>query len=272
MTARPLIPGIRLLYLAGTGLALGAAFMTYVLTSHTDDYFAWPIAPDISAAFLGGCYCTAVTLLYLSSQATTWVQGRLAAVPVMSISVLLLVATVVHWDKFDHDHFVFWLWLAAYVLVPPVLLFLIFRQLREPGEDPVPARPPAAGTRAGMAVHAFILLMVGAILFFATGTAQDFWPWALTPLTSRAIGAFTIGFGLAAAGGLLEGDLDRLYAPALAYAVLGAAQLIVVARYPDEFDLDAVGWIYLAFFATVLLGGVAVALLARRSNAEVASA
>ena len=70
--------------------------MTYVLTSHTDDYFAWPIAPDISAAFLGGCYSVTVTPLDPSSRATIWVQGRLAAVPALSVSVLLLVATVVH--------------------------------------------------------------------------------------------------------------------------------------------------------------------------------
>jgi hypothetical protein len=33
---------------------------------------------------------------------------------------VLLAATLIHWDSFEHGRFVFWLWLAAYVLVPPV--------------------------------------------------------------------------------------------------------------------------------------------------------
>jgi peptidoglycan/LPS O-acetylase OafA/YrhL len=249
-------------------LALVAAFMTFVLTRRTDDYFAWPIAPEITAAFIGACYLAAVTVLYLSSRATTWVDGRLVVAPVMSISLLLLAATLIDWDKFDQDHFVFWLWLAAYVLVPPVLLVLVLRQLREPGEDPPADRPLPGWARAGLAVAAAVMLAVGAILFFATGLAQDFWPWSLTPLTSRAIGAFIVGFGLAAAAGLREDDLDRLRAPALSSVVLGAAILVAVARYSGQFDFDLAGWIFLGFVATALLCGVRVATLERGVSAK----
>ncbi len=265
MTPRPLIPGIRLLYLAGAGLALGAAFMTFVLTTRTGDYFAWPIAPELTAAFLGACYLAAVALLSLSARAGAWVDGRLAVAPVIVISLLLLIATLIHWDKFEQAHAVFWFWLAAYVLVPPVLTVLVVRQLREPGVDPPPSRPLPGWARAGLALQAAVMIVVGAILFLAPGVAEDFWPWTVTALTSRAIGAFVVGFGVAAAAGLRENDLSRLRAPALSYAVLTAAALIAVGRYGDQFDFDLGGWLFLGFVATALAGAVVAISLALRS-------
>jgi MFS family permease len=264
VSGRPLIRGIRILYAAGAGLALGAAFMTYVLSSRTGDWFSWPIQPELTAAFLGSCYLAAVTLLALSARATRWVDGRIAAAPVMVISLLLLAATLIHWDRFSHDHLVFWLWLAAYVLVPPALAVLVARQLREPGEDPPPERPLPGWARAGLAFQAAVLLVAGAILFFAPGAAQDFWPWALSDLTSQAVGAFVLGFGVAAVAGLRENDMERLRGPALSYAVLGAAALVAVARYSDQFDADPAGVLFLAFTASVLGGGLLMAALGGR--------
>lgn len=268
MEARELILGIRRLYAAGAALALGAAFMTCVITSTTADYFAWPIAPDISAAFLGGCYVAATVLLFLSSRARTWAQARLAAPPVMVISLLLLAATLIHWDRFDHDHLVFWLWLAAYVLVPPALLVLLARQLREPGFDPPARRRLPAWARVGLGVQAGAMLGAGAVLFAAPGTGADVWPWELTPLTSRAIGAFTFGFGIAAVAGVAENDIDRLRPAALSFVALAAAELIAVARYSDQFDLGLAGWLYLGFHASALAGGLAIVVSRSASSSS----
>ena len=240
--------------------------MTFALTSHTDDYFAWPIAPEISGAFLGACYLAATVLLGLSSRAINWVDGRLAALPVIVISLLLLIATLVHWEKFDQDHLVFWLWLAAYVLVPPLLLFLVLRQRQVPGDDPPPEHPLPAWARVGLAGQAAVMVTAGSLLFFAPSVLQDSWPWELTPLTSRAMGAFVFGFGLAAVVGFRENDLDRLRAPAYSYAVFGLAALIAVARYADQFEFDLVGGVFLVFVATVLASGGLIATMGRNSR------
>ena len=260
MNSRPPTREFRFLYLAGAVLALGGAFATYVLTDRTDDYFAWPIAPEITAAFLGACYISAAALLYLSSRAKTWVEARIPPAPVFLISVLLLAATLIHWDRFDQDHVGFWLWLAAYALVPPALVVLVRGQLREPGEDPPRARPLPGWIRAGLALQGAVMLAVGAVLYFAPGLAEDFWPWALTDLTSQAVGAFTIGFGVVAALAVHENDFDRVRLPAISYAVLSVAVLIAVARYWDELDHGLAGWVFIGFTVSALL--VAVASLA----------
>ncbi len=261
---KPLIRELQLLYGAAALLALGAAFMTFVLTEHTADYWSWAIAPPISAAFLGGCYCAAVALLAPLSRAQTWAEGQLAAPPVFAISVLLLATTVLHWDRFDQGHIVFWFWFAAYVLVPPVLLVLVDRQLKVPGQMLGNGHPLPAWARAGLALQTVILLGVGALMFIAPGTAADFWPWQLSDLTSRALGSFIFGFGVNAFVALRVNDLGLSRIPGFAYAVLGAAQLIAVARYSGEFDFGAAGVLYVGLIVAALLGGLAIVYLATR--------
>jgi hypothetical protein len=264
MNSRGLLPELKVLYGAAALLALGAAFMTFVLTTRTADYFAWPIEPPLSAAFLGASYCAAVVGLSAASRARSWAEGRLAAPPVLTISVLLLVATLIHLDRFDKDHAVFWLWLAAYALVPPVLAVLIRRQLRMPGADPVRRTPLPGWAWVGLAVHAATLSGSGLLLFALPGVAADIWPWTLTPLTSQALGSFLLGFGAALVFVLLDNELTRLAVPGVAYAVFGIMQLLAVARYSEHMDFhDAGSWIYVGFFMTVLVMGTALVAAAR---------
>jgi hypothetical protein len=267
MSPRPLLAEFRVLFAAAALLALGAAFMTFVLTTRTAEYFAWPIQPPLSAAFLGASYCAAVAGLSAASRARYWAEGRLAVPPVMTISVLLLAATLMHLDRFDKGHPVFWFWLAAYVLVPPLLVVLVRRQLRLPGGEPPSRAPIPAVARAGLTAHAGLLLGFGSLLFVLPGVAEDIWPWTLTPLTSQALGSFLLGFAAALVFVLRDDEVTRLAAPGVAYAVLGLAQLIAVARYTDDVDFgDPGSWIYVGFFATVLVGGVALAAASRSAT------
>lgn len=257
--------GMSLLYGVAAALALGAALITFVLTEHTADYWSWAISPPISAAFLGGCYLAALTLLGMLSRAETWAEGQLAVAPVMAISLLLLATTLIYWDRFDQSHVVFWFWLAAYVVVPPLLLVLLDRQLKTPGQrygsgDPIPALP-----RLGLAAHTGIMLGIGALMLVAPGYVEGFWPWQLSDLTSRALGSFVLGFGLAALVVLRVNDLALTRAPGITYAVLGAAELIAVARYADDVDMGAAGIIYVLFLASMVVGGLMMLSLASAS-------
>jgi hypothetical protein len=263
---RELSRELKVLYAAAALLALGAAFMTFVLSERTADYWSWAIAPPISAAFLGAGYCGAVVLLAGAARATEWAEGRFPVAPVMAISLLLLAATLIHWDRFDRDHPVFWFWLVAYVLVPPVLAVLVWRQMRAPGQVLGSGVKLPGWARAGLGLHAAVLLGLGAVMFLAPSTARDIWPWALTPLTSRALGSFVFGFGAAAAVAFWQNDLGLLRIPALSYAVLALFQLIAVARYSGEIDFGAAGWVYVAFLASALLGGIAMLAISRHAG------
>ena len=93
---------------------------------------------------------------------------------------------------------------------------------------------------------------------------HSIWPWPLTPLTGRAIGAFLCGFGVAAAFAVRENDLDRLYGSALAWATLGALELLAVALHGDDLTAsDLATAPTSSFFASVLGLGAYGALRGR---------
>jgi hypothetical protein len=97
------------------------------------------------------------------------------------------------------------------------------------------------------------------LLFIAPERSLSLWPWPLTPLTSRAVGAWLLGLGVAAAHARWENDLRRIRAAAAGYIVIGVLQGIALARF-----LDSVAWaepqsaVYLAILASMVVVGVAV--------------
>lgn len=243
-----------------TALAVAALF---IRPETTDRFFAWTIQPPLSAAFLGAAYAAGCTLVVLSLRATAWAHARAAIVTILAFTVLTLVATLAHLDRF---HFglspgiawgAAWFWLAVYVVVPVVMVVLLVLQQRTEGTHPARVRPLPRWLAALLAFQGAVMFVVGLALFVRPGLLGA-WPWPLAPLTSRAIGAWLISFGIAAGAALVEADLTRLRAPALAYLVFAVAELLVVLRYRTAFDWGAApAWLYLAFL--LLVAGTAVA-------------
>jgi len=264
-SGRPLTVGLQRLFWAFAGLALIAGVLLFVLSEHTDDWWSWTITPPLTAAFLGASYWAACVLLAWTARRSSWERARATVVPVALIAVLLLIATLIHLDRFDLDSLFGVFWLTVYILVPPVLVALVWRQLRVPG-DPAPrGEPLPAALRGALALQAAVMLGVGIALYVAPSTADTVWPWTLTPLTARAVGAFVIGFGAAAAHAVVENDVTRFEGAAYAYATLGALELVALARYSDTLHASAVGEAaYFAFAVSVLAVGVSGSLRARR--------
>jgi hypothetical protein len=107
---------------------------------------------------------------------------------------------------------------------------------------------------------------IGAVMFVAPSTAADVWPWALTPLTARAVSAFLIGFAAAALYAVADNRLERFAGAAHAYALLGGLELLAAAIFAGDFDGGARTALYVAFTATVLAAGAAGSLAVRRAQ------
>jgi hypothetical protein len=253
------IPSLRAFFAVAAGLALVAGVLLFVLSEDTDRFFSWTIQPPLTAAFLGAAYWAACVLLAWAARQRSWERARPAVPPVLTIAVLLLVATLVHLDKFDLDSVFGWFWLVVYVVVPPLLIGLLWLQ---PGAQAPPRRDAPAWLRAVLGAQSLAMLAVGVALFVAPTDADSLWPWTLTPLTARAVGAFLVGFGVAAAHASAEADLGRFRGAAAAYAVLGALELVAAARYAEAREP-----LYLAFAASVLAVG-AYGVLARAASAS----
>jgi hypothetical protein len=266
--AAPLRPEVRLglLVLAGWLLVLGGSL--FLLTEQTDRYFSWTIEPPLTAAFLGVLYWSGCLLALLCARDGEWSHTRPLIGPVLTVTVLLLVATLIHLDRFHMDSLTGWLWVILYAGLIPVTMFLVARQRRAGGADPPRTAPFPRWFTWLLAASAVGALAFGAALFVVPDELASVWPWPLTPLTARAIGAWGLGGAVFLALIAREGDWVRARPAMLSVAFFGALELVALARYAGTLDWDAAGaWIYVAFLVGAIAFGASGGLMATRARA-----
>ena len=125
---------------------------------------------------------------------------------VFLFTALTLVATLIHLEKFHlGSEFELitqagtWVWLLVYATVPVAMIIMWIRQLRVHGIDPPLQRPVSRVLRIILIIQATLMIVLGISLFIApVQTGELLWPWKLSALTGRAIGAWLIGIGTAA--------------------------------------------------------------------------
>lgn len=261
-TVKPIAPGMRWLLFAAAVLVFLAGFQLFVLTEHTGTYFSWTIANPMAAAFLGASYWASLSIEALAGRQVAWAHARIAVPAVLVFTVLTLVATLLHLDKFHFGgsftagtQIVTWAWIAIYVLVPLLILIVLAFQARIPGQDPPRSAALPVWIYGALTVQAVGLSGFGVALFAAPAQTAPLWPWKLTPLLAQVTGAWLIGLGVAAAHALAERDARR-FRPAVGSVLLAVLQSIALARYPHLFEWQSPsGIVYLIFLATMLMTG-----------------
>jgi hypothetical protein len=267
---------MRLMLFVASVLVFLVGVQLFVLTEDTDRYFAWTIRPPLTAACLGAAYWASCMMELLASRQASWVQARIAAPAVLLFTTLTLVLTLVHLDRFHlgsgfafGTQFVTCVWIAVYAAVPAAMGILLLAQVRAQGDDPPRRRPLPVWLRVVLGAHAVIMLGLGLAMFVAPAAMLPAWPWPLTTLTARAIAAWLLGLGLAAAHATWENDWDRVAVAAYSYLVLGGLELLAVLRYADSMQWTRpAAWIYVMFMASVLLVGAYGWFAARRSSTQ----
>jgi hypothetical protein len=255
--------GMRLILLAASILVLSAGLDLTFLTEQTATSFAWTIQAFMTAAFLGAGYLASFLLEFLAYREKTWANARVAVPSVFLFTTLTLVATLLHLDKFHLNSPIFsamvaaYLWLAIYIAVPIALLILLIYQIRLQGSTPKRKATLYTGMRLVLVAQGLLMLVTGLILFLFPATASTFWPWALTPLTSRAIGAWLIGIGVIALHMMWENDHQRNRIGYISYAALGILQAVSLVRYAGEVNWSTTSsWIYLIFVISIIPTGL----------------
>ena len=259
-------PGTRATLVAFSGLTLLAFVALFVLADHTERYFAWTIKPAATAAFLGAAYAAGCVLVVLGLRSGRWSRVRTPYVTILVFTVVTLVATLNHLERFHFGaagavaRLAAWFWLAVYVVVPVAMLVMLLLQERR-REGRVPGRQPLPRHLAvPLGLQGAVLLVVGVLLFVAPASAARVWPWTRTALTAQMVAAWLVAFGLASVLILRQADLAEAEISAWAYAVLGALELVVLLRYAGTVRWDApAAWVYVAMGVSVVgLAGYAI--------------
>lgn len=173
-----------------------AGVILYGFPTRTPLLWAWEINPPTTALAVGAGYAAGAAFFVRAFRSRRWHTVSLAFVAATVLSTLLLVATLLHWENFSHDHVSFWAWIVVYA-VAPWLLPLLWSRNRH--HDPRDARD-------GVVVPDAVRRVVGAVgvaqvgvslVFFVRPTlAMGWWPWSLSPLTTRTLSAFLAFVGV----------------------------------------------------------------------------
>ena len=228
--------------------------LLYVFPGRTGRLFAWPIRGTMTPMVLASAYLGGFWFFVTVLRERRWAAVKLGFPAVALFATLLGIATVVHWDKFSHDHVAFWLWAGLYFTAPFLVVgawALNTAVAGPPGDDEV-----RIGVVARWAVGAVGLaaLVTGILMFLSPATMIGVWPWALTPLTCRVVGAI---FCLGSAGlGVVRDPRWVTVRLMLQVEVLMVALIGVAAvRARDELLTDRpLTWLMLVGFAAVLAG------------------
>lgn len=269
-SVRPLTTGMRGLLLVFGLLTLLAVGVLYILAEDADRYFAWEVSPPITAAFLGGGFGAGFVLVLLIRRERAWANARVGILTILLFVVLMLLATLLHLDRFYFgsseaiERFAAWFWLFIYVIVPLAMLALLAVQVRVPGSDPPRQRTLPSWFAWLIGLQGTVMAITGAGLFIAPRVVGTVWPWVLTPLTGRAVGAWLIALGVGLALVIREHDLIRLRATMPAYAVFGALQLGALARFTEQVRWGAAAWVYTLVTTSILAAGLYGWLAANR--------
>lgn len=226
-----------LLVVAGV-LVLLAGLTLFVLPLRTGEWFAWTINPPMTAVFLGASYWAAAAIEWTAASRRRWADARIAVPGVLLFTTLTLVVTLVHLDKFHfdgqfpgHTRAITWAWLAIYAAVPVLLALTWWRQSREPGDDPPRTARLSGPVRMTALAQAIVLIPLGTGLLLAPATVSAWWPWELTPLTGRSVGAWLVSLGVVAVHVLIEDDVQRIRPAAVGALVLVVLHVVALVRH-----------------------------------------
>lgn len=267
LPVKQMLPSVRRLTKFIALLALVVGPLLFFFPGRTDRLFAWTINPPLTAAFLGANYATALVIEVLAFTERIWARARVAFAGMFVFTTLTTLATLIHRDKF-HFHSsgmalaTTWAWFIIYIAVIPLMVWVIVAQVRVRGADPPPGPAMPVWLRALLGIQVLCMLALGSALFIAPQSAIRLWPWPLTLLTGRAVGAWLLGLGVAAGHGALERTWDRSRIAHAGNLAAGGLQLIVLARFTGAIDWTKPGgWIYLGFLVAMLgLGAYGLAM------------
>ena len=212
------------------------SLLTISLTpADTQQHFAWPIRPVVTAALLGAFYAAAASFFVLALFARRWQNIRVFVIASILFSSTELLATFLHWDRFSVGSTPFNVWFVSYVLPPP--LFIAFYIWHEKRAAPIPMRddePLPPNLRLGMQGLGGLLSAFAVLAFVLPATVIPLMPWQFMPLTMRALSGWIFALGVLLLSAARENDRTRARLISPFFFLLLPAIALEVGRYSAQ--------------------------------------
>jgi hypothetical protein len=230
---------------------LAAFVILFVFPSQTGRLFAWDIQPAMTAVLMGAGYLGGAYQFLYAVLGTQWHRVAPIFLPITTFILAMLLATLLHWDRFHHQSLAFFFWIVIYAVTP---LLIPWVWLRNQITDPRSAEPNelrvAGWIRAGFGLIGVGVVAACLVSFVHPPTLIAIWPWKLTPLTARVIAGW--GFLLGVGGWMLARETRW---SSWRYGLQSIALwqgLVVIGSLLHQQDYGAAGLVNWYFGMTVL--------------------
>jgi hypothetical protein len=228
----------------------------YLFPDHTQALFAWGIQPRMSAMMLGAAYIGGAYFFVRAVLAARWHWVQVGFLPVTTFATLMGIATILHWDRFNHGSLSFFAWAGLY-FTTPFIVFLLWLHNRstDPGPtDTSPDRLVPHLVRLVIGIVGGLTVLTSIVLFLQPGFMISTWPWQLTPLTARVMGAL---FALTGVGELTIALDERWSAVCipLQSQMIGIAliALAIVFSWSNFHQANPMTWVFIASILFLLV-------------------
>lgn len=229
--------------------------LLYIWPDNTEEMFAWTIRPRMTPLLMGAGYLGGAYFFLRSAFAEKWHHVAVGFLPVTTFASFMTVATLLHWENFNHSHPAFFVWAILYAITP-FLVFYAWWQNRKLDTGSLDADDVVVPAVARWIMGGFGLgiLLTAILLFVFPSIMIDLWPWTLSPLTAR------IGGGWFALPGVLWLGIanDHRWKAARIGLESQALSLVLilwgVVRAWEDFDkTNELTWVFVGGMALLLL-------------------
>ena len=245
-----ILPVTRIVALIVAPFLPAAFYILYLHPETSGERFAWEIEPAMMAGFMGAGYLAGAYFFLNVLIGRTWHRVATVFPAIIAFTTGMLLATIIHWERFDIHHLPFQAWLVLYIITPFLVsgIWLYNRQT-----DPI--TPEAEDlivpnmVRLAVRVIGAMLTLIAIVSFLAPQLFIQTWPWDLTPLTARVLSGWIFMLGI---GSLFLSPEQRWSCWKIVMKTLGIWEiLILTAGFMQPQDLNP-GWLNWLFVLIVL--------------------
>lgn len=254
-----ILPETRWVFIILTPVLAAGVALLYGLPGRTEQLFAWTIRPDMTPMIMGAGYASGVYFFIRIAGSSRWHRVGTPLPGIAAFAFSMLLATLLHWDRFNHDHFSFWAWAAIYCVAPFLVIALWWRNRQtDPGTPEVDdlVLPRIVRSAAG-AVGAAVTL-AGTVIFLWPDLAMDNAPWKLSELTARVLAGWMIFPGVISLFLARDSRWSSWRIPLQGTAVWAGLIVLAIPRGWDDFTSDTARAAFIAIIAAWVIATVAV--------------
>ena len=179
--------------------SLLAFVILFFFPDRTGELFAWAVKPHMSSLYIGSAYLGGAWSQANTAFGKRWHRVHVGFPAVTVFTMLMLIATFLHWDRFSLGTLVFNAWLIFYIIAPFLIPAIwIYNKRTDSGA------PEESDVVVSSTVRLITRLIGTVVLVFVTSGFLypdlfiRIWPWALTPLTARVMAGWISVIGVGA--------------------------------------------------------------------------